>query len=103
METGKCDIYKRNHKIRKLLKLNCSKATLNKFNKKMFPISFENCETNIKLGIKECLEKELITEYPVVKCHNNEYVCRVMFTVVVKNEPIVISGKSADNEFNKFI
>lgn len=102
-EYGKCDIYKRNNKVRKLLKLNCSKDALNKFKNTYFPISLANCETKIKLGIKECVEKSLVDPYPVVKCHAGEFVCRVMFTVIVKDKPIIVSGKSAKDELEKFI
>jgi methionine aminopeptidase len=102
VEYGKCDIYKRTNNV-KLLKLNSSKDALNKFKKEPFPLSLANCETKIKLGIKECIEKELVNTYPVVKCNNGDYVCRVMFTVIIKDEPIIVSGKSANGEFDKFI
>jgi methionine aminopeptidase len=102
VEFGKCNIYKRN-KNSKSLKLNASKEALNKFRGEVFPISLANCDTKIKLGIKECIEKELVDTYPVVKCNKGEYLCRVMFTVIVNDNPIIISGKSASDEFNKFM
>ncbi len=100
---GKCDIYKRDHKEKKLLKLDASKTTLNKFKNEYFPISLANCDTKIKMGIKECVNSKLIKGYPVVKCQNNGYICRVMFTVIVDGNPLIISGKSAKDEFNKFV
>ncbi len=103
VEHGKCDIYKKNNKVRKMLKLNCSKDALNKFRNNYFPINFSKCDTKIKFGLKECLEKKLIDPYPVVKCHVGEFVCRVVFTVIVRDTPIIISGKSANGEFDKFI
>lgn len=101
-EYGKCDIYKRNDN-KKMLKMGASKDALNKFKNEHFPISVANCETRIKLGMKECIEKELVDVYPVVKCNNGDFVCRVMFTVIVNDKPIIVSGKSANDEFNKFI
>lgn len=101
---GKCDIYKRNLKEKKLLKLDASKTALNKFKNEYFPISIANCDTKVKMGIKECVNSKLIKGYPVVKCSNGGgYVCRVMFTVIVDEKPLIVSGKSAKDEFTKFV
>lgn len=102
LEFNKGDIYKRN-KNSKSLKLNASKDALNKFRGQAFPLCLANAESKIKLGMKECIEKELVDTYPVVKCSNNEFICRVMFTVIVNDNPVIISGKAATNEFTKFV
>lgn len=102
IEYGKCDIYKRTKHV-KLLKLNSSKDALNKFKGEIYPMSIVNCDTKIRLGIKECIEKKLVDIYPVVKCNKDDYICRVMFTVIIGDEPTIISGKSATSEFEKFM
>ena len=99
--TGGVDIYKRNHENRVLLKLNSSKETLNLFNKERFPISLQNKNTKVKLGLKECLEKKLLEKYTIVKEKEGEYIARIKFTVIIKDNPILVCGKPADEELNK--
>ena len=98
----KTDIYKRNHEQRIELKLKSSKDALREFNKTRFPISLQNKETRIKLGLKECLEKKLLEKYSVVKEKEGEYIARIKFTVIIKDNPILVCGKSGDPELAKF-
>lgn len=99
--TDKTDIYKRNHENRVLLKLNSSKTTLNLFNRERFPISLQNKDTRIRLGLKECLEKKLLEKYSIVKEKEGEYIARIKFTVIIRDNPILICGKPADGELAK--
>lgn len=102
-EMGKCDIYKRNDKVKKLLKLDSSKAALTKFRGEYFPISVDIKDTKMRFGLKECVSKKLVNCYPVVKVANGSLVARVMFTVIVGHEPVIVSGKSASGEMAKFV
>lgn len=99
----KSTIYKRNHDKKVSLKLKTSRDVLNKFNKNKFPVYLGCEDSRIKLGLKECLEKNLIEKYSVVTDKENEYIARIKFTVIVKDTPILICGKSADDELNKLI
>lgn len=98
---NKVDIFKRNHSKRESLKLKLSRESLNSFNNELFPVSICNKETKVRLGLKECLERKLIDPYPVVAEKESEYVARIKFTVIVKDKPILICGRSADSELNK--
>jgi len=95
-------IYKRDHDVNTALKLNASKETLKVFNKECFPLTIAH-EKNlkVKLGLRECVEKGLIEEYPVVCDKENEYIARIKFTVIVKDDPVLICGRPADDELNK--
>lgn len=108
MSTGPCklfsldtpNIYRRNHEQKTLLKLQASRGTLNLFNKERFPIALPK-DTKTRLGLKECMEKQLLEKYPVVMDKEGEYIARIKFTVIVKNDPILVSGKSGDGELKK--
>ena len=94
------NIYKRNKELKNLLKLKASRETLNLFNNECFPIKI-NKDSKIKLGLRECLEKRLLNKYSVVGEKDGEYVARIVFTVLVKKSPILICGKSGDDELKK--
>ena len=96
-----CNIYKRNHDKKVMLKMKASREALNLFNKQIFPICVNTTAPGTRLGLKECYEKELLEKYPVFVDKENEYVARIKFTVIVGDNPILICGKSADGEFNK--
>jgi hypothetical protein len=88
-----------------MLKLKSSKQTLNNFKKNRFP---QNCRNNIKdprfkLGIKECIDKKLIDNYRIMQEKDGEYIARIKFTVIVRNKPILIVGRSADTQLNKIV
>ncbi len=99
----KTSIFKRNHDKKELLKLKTSREVLNIFNKDKFPIYVDCKESRIKLGLKECLDKGLIEKYIAVTEKEGEYIARIKFTVIVRDKPILICGKSADGELNKLI
>jgi len=96
-------IYKRTDK-KAALRLDASKKSLNVFNSNKFPINIEQfINSKFKLGLKECLDKKLIDPYPIIKCKNNEYVARLKFTVIVKDNPKLITARSLDAELDKLI
>lgn len=94
-------IYKRNRTKRTdLLKLKMSKAVIGKLGKDCFPSIVDN-DAKTKFGIKECFEKGIVNKYAVVGEKEKEFIARIKFTVIVKDKPILICGKSADDELNK--
>ncbi|QKF93652.1 methionine aminopeptidase [Fadolivirus algeromassiliense] len=95
------DIYKRDYETRVELKLKSSKEALSKFNKERFPISLVNRDAKTKIGLKECIDKNLVKTYPVVSDKEGEYIARVKFTVIVKDKPILVCGKPSDGELSK--
>lgn len=109
MSTGSCKlnniehttIYHKHHSNRIPLKMKSSKETLSLFNNKCFPQQLDMENTRNRLGIKECIDKNLVYKYPVVADKENEYIARVKFTVIVKDKPILICAKSGDAELNK--
>jgi methionine aminopeptidase len=96
------DIYKRKFEEKADLKLKSSKAVVSLF-KDMFPTIVNMKDPKIRLGLKECLAKNLIEPYYIVAEKENEFIARVKFTVIIKNEPILLCGKSGDSELAKFI
>lgn len=94
-------IYKKTD-IKNELKLRSSKEVMKKFDDKL-PKNMEKYSNDgkIRLGIRECINKKVIEEYPATKTKNNEIVGRIKFTVIVKKEPILICGKSIDEEIKK--
>jgi curved DNA binding protein len=99
--SNECTIYKRLHDKRVMLKSKLSRNTLSKFKKVRFPISLRDKEKRFKYGLKECVSKGVVKEYPPIKEKSGEYIARVKFTVIVKNNPILIIGRSANAELAK--
>jgi len=97
-------IYKKTDQ-RTNLKLKASREIYKHFNKENYPIDIRNINllSNIKnMGIKDCSNKKLIEPYTIFKEKNNEYIVRIMFTVIITdNKPILISGKNSDQELLK--
>ena len=93
-------IFKRLPDVKYMLKLKASRNTLGTF-KGRFPININEIDnTRFKLGLKECLEHKLLTSYPVLE-ENGEYIARIKFTVIVRDTPILITGRSADEQLKK--
>lgn len=97
------NIYKRNHLHKHLLKLKSSKAVLNMFGKEVFPISTgaKGMDGRTKVGVRDCLEKNLIEPYQCVSDKEGEYIARIKFTVIVKDRPILICGRPSDEQLEK--
>lgn len=94
-------IYRRKYENFVNLKLKSSKNVLNLFGKDTFPTNININDIRVKLGLKECIEKDLLESY-LVQCEKeSEYIARVKFTVIVKDKPILICGKSGDSELEK--
>jgi len=98
---GDTYIYKRNNELRVPLRLTSSKHSLQLFNNKPFPLSMIDCTVRDKFGLKECIEKKLLEQYPVVGDRSDEYVARIKFTVIVRDKQILICGKPATMELDK--
>lgn len=101
-KSNEFNIFRRNFEEKCELKLKSSKFALGLFNKEKFPIVLNADDSKIKLGLKECLNKNLLNAYPEVSEKDGEFVARIKFTVIVKDNPILISGKSGDTELKKF-
>lgn len=96
-------IFKKIMNKKAMLKLQCSKGSLNYFKNNPFPINIKNnTDPKFKLGLKECVTKGLIDEYIPMKEKNGEYIARNKFTVIIKKKPILITGRSADDQLAKF-
>ena len=59
-------------------------------------------DPKFKLGLKECVTKGLLEPYTPFQEKQGEYVARVKFTVIIKDKPILITGKSAEDQLDKF-
>jgi curved DNA binding protein len=94
-------IYKRNLEKWESLKLKTSRDTLTSIGKTRFPIHIRTKDNMFKFGLKECISKGLIEEYPACKEKNGEYVARIKFTVIVRDKPILVVGRSANKELDK--
>lgn len=100
-------IYKRLINKQKInLKFKSSKSTLNEFKLNPFPINVRDNLTGMsgsafKFGLKECIDKGLIDTYPVVVEKEGEYVIRIKFTIVVRDKPVLITGRSVDEQIAK--
>lgn len=95
-------ILKRIPQKRYNLKMKTSRETLKRV-KGWFPKNMSNelSKGRFKLGLKECTTHMLIETYPPMRERNGEYVARVKFTVIVRDDPILITGRSADDQLKK--
>jgi methionine aminopeptidase len=93
-------IYKRSEK-RAGLKLKASKAVLGKFKNEKYPIVINGDDARTKLGLKECVAKDLLVAYPIVSEKKGEFTARIKFTVIVRSKPVLLCGKQADHELSK--
>lgn len=84
------------------LKLQSSKVAISSLPKNRFPVSLSNkMDARFRLGIKECISKKLVEEYPVLYEKEKEYIARVKFTVVVRKTPILVVARSASDQLKK--
>ena len=95
-------IYKRNVDRYETLKLRSSKETLGLFGKSRMPMNVRDKYTvRTKLGLKECSEKGVVTGYLPICEKKEEFVARAKFTVVIRDNPIIIANKSYGKELSK--
>lgn len=96
------NVYRRDHRRKCNLKLKASRSVISSFKNKAFPINIDSELSNrFKLGLKEPVNKGLIVPYIPVKEKNNEFIGRIKFTVIVKKKPILITGRSLDEQLKK--
>jgi methionine aminopeptidase len=93
------NIYRRDHFVRQNLSLKTARETLNLF-KKAFPKVIPKT-ARVKMGLVECIRKNLLKSYPIVQEDENEFIARIKYTIIVRDRPILICGKSADKELEK--
>lgn len=93
-------IFKRNYDKHAELKLKASRNVLNSVKSK-YPVIVDCQDLNNKMGLKECLSKEILQSYPVVCEKTGEFIARIKFTIIVKDKPILLCGKQADSELSK--
>ena len=84
------------------LKLKSSRTSLSSFKKNRFPENVrDRYDVRFKLGLKECLEKKIVEPYYIMKEKNKEFVARAQFTVIVRNNTILICARSLDEQIKK--
>jgi len=93
-------IYRRNQSKYTELKLKSSKQVLHQF-RDHFPQSIQAVDASTKLGLRDCAKKAIINTYPAVEENETEFVSRIKFTVVVRDTPILITGRDPSDELNK--
>lgn len=98
---NKICVYKRNYENKTMLRMKSSKDALSMFKGNKFPVCVNESDIRVKMGMKECVEKNLVTSYPVIAASEGEFVARIKFTVVVRDQPILICGRSGDAELAK--
>lgn len=99
-----CTIYKKSFNKKILLKLKTARDVLNKFGKNRFPECMANyMDPKFKFGLKSCIDKQMIEQYPVMKANPGEFLARAKFTVLIKKSPILIVGRSLDDQLKKKI
>jgi methionine aminopeptidase len=85
----RCTVYKRDINRSYVLKTKAARTFFNDVITK-FPVlgfsqrSFED-EISAKIGVKECLEHELLTPYPVMEEKKDEVVAHFKYTVLMTN------------------
>ena len=85
-----------------MLKSKLAKTALRTFNEDVFPVNVRDRESaKFRFGMVECSRKGLVEPYPVTKVSSSEYVARVKFTVIVKDKPILITGRSSKEQLKK--
>lgn len=95
-------IFKRDLDAKVLLKLKGSREVLSSFPKSRFPISLKDRSAKLRFGLKECIIKGLLEEYPPMQDKVGTYVARARFTVIVRKKPLLIVARSADDQIGKF-
>ena len=94
------DIYRRDINRYADLKLKASKDVIGVVNDP-FPKILDKNNVKMRLGLKECVAKSLLVSYPCMSVKENESVARIKFTVIVRETPILVTGKNADDELAK--
>jgi curved DNA binding protein len=82
------------------LKLQASKNTYKQF-KTHFPINVNSYDAKFKLGLKECATKKLLDPYIPLKVKASEVVARAKFTVIVREDPLLVAGRSLSEQIDK--
>lgn len=86
--------------------LKSSKMVRQSFNNYKFPKNYANKlvgydGSKYRFGLKECIKKKLVEPYHVVEGVQGEYIARLKFTVIVRDEPILITARSMDKQVAK--
>ena len=70
---------------------------------KYFPRSIKDkFNVRFKFGIKQCLENDLIEDYPVLYEKDGEYIAQIKFTVMIgEKKTRLITGRSANEALEK--
>lgn len=95
----RCTVYKRQLDQQYNLKSKHSRAFFSVVNKKFptLPFSIRGFEdtTGAKVGVKECMEHELLMEYPVLTDKPDNYIAQFKATVVVqpKSTALICGGR----------
>ncbi len=85
------------------LKLKAAKHALGEFKDNPFVVNLDGMDGRTRMGLKECVSKGIVKRYDVIEEKPGEYVARVKFTVIVKNKPVLVVGRSHDEQVAKII
>lgn len=100
---ARCTVYKRQLDQQYNLKSKHSRSFFSQVNKKYptLPFSLRGFEdtTGAKVGVKECMEHELLMEYPVLTDKPGNYVAQFKATVVVqpRSTALICGGREIIN------
>ena len=99
----RCTVHKREIDVQYSLKSKHSRAFLTIVNEKYptMPFSTAGFEdvTGTKVGVKECVEHEMLEAYPVITEKAGEYVAQFKATVVVQpSSTVIIAGGAAPTD-----
>lgn len=100
---ARCTVYKRQLDMQYNLKSKHSRSFFSIVNKKFptLPFSIRGFEdtTGAKVGVKECMEHELLMEYPVLTDKPGNYVAQFKATVVVqpRSTALICGGRDIIN------
>lgn len=95
-------VYKRLQDKKHSLKMKASRATLSTFGRNRFPMSQgSKFDVRWKLGLKECINNGLVESYPPIGEKEGVYTARAKFTVVVRDKPVLVVARSAEEQLSK--
>ena len=95
-------VYKKHHDQNYQLKMAASRKTVSEIKNKFgaFPFSLRELENQqqAKLGITECVKHKIVSEYPILKEDEGNYVAQFKFTLLIMpNGTLKITGVARPN------
>lgn len=95
-------IYGRNYEVAVPLKLKSSKHVLGLMRGNYYPMVLDQTTGQVRLGLVDCIKKGIVKSYSCVSSKDGDIISRIKFTVLVSSNPVILCGKVADPELEKF-